>query len=199
MREESYMDTGVVFPPFKTHYTIMGVKGSCWPRILIVLLVGTMLFFILGAFTVPGTEKLSTSERAAVRTELTTMQEALEEVQSAAGAAGTTDWTKLDVSSETLQLAQDAQDAGITTDMSAEELEGMIPETKEVEQERFPAVSRFFCCVLIPFLIAFMWHMEFQNGWSMHSETKRLNKYRKRQRFAVSRKNTYLYGEDGWK
>lgn len=198
MAEESYMESGVVFPPFKTHYTIMGVRGAHWPRILVVLAVGCLLFVLLGTFTVEGEEALSTTERATYSSELQGMQESLAEVQAVAGASGTSDWTKLDVDEETLSGAQQALSLGITTDMSKDELDELIPEGKEVEVEQFPAIGRLFGCVLIPLLVIYMWHMEFQNGWSMHSETKRLNRYRKRQRFAVSRKNTYLYGEDGW-
>lgn len=199
MAEENYMEGGVVFPPFKTHYTIMGIRGVYWARILVVLGIGTLLFFFLGMFSVQTEQSLSMTEHSTYSSQLREMQEALGEVQSAAGAAGTSDWSKLDVDSETLELAEQAKTLGVTTDMDKAALESFIPETKEVQGERFPVLQRLFACILIPFLVVFMWHMEFQNGWSMHSETKRLNKYRKRQRFAVSRKNTYLYGEDGWK
>ncbi len=35
---DSYLDSGVVFPPFKTHYTVLGIRAAAWPMTLASLL-----------------------------------------------------------------------------------------------------------------------------------------------------------------
>ena len=192
---ESYLDSGVVFPPFKTHYTVLGVRAAAWPRILAVLAVGVVAFLLLGALTVEAQEQTNASERASAKHELVQMRDAVKEVSSASAAAGTEELAKLDGPEETKRLAAQGESKGIKATTTDNQIAEMVPAEKTVEKEAIDPVMRLFLLVVLPTLATLMWHMEFPPGWSLDSEAKRIRKFSKRQRFAVSRKRTWLHGD----
>ncbi len=192
----SYLDSGVVFPPFKTHYTVLGVRAAAWPMMLACLLVCALLFVVLGTIQVDATEQMSAAEKSSAKHELVELRDAAKEVSQAAAAAGTEDVSRLDVSSETRELASQASAKGITAKTTDTELAAMVPADKQVKKDAIDPIMRLFLFVVLPFLAVFMWHVEFPPGWSLSSELKRIRRHSKRQRIAVSRKREWLYGKD---
>lgn len=193
---ESYLDSGVVFPPFKTHYTVLGVRAAAWPMMLACLLVCALLFVVLGTIQVDATEQMSAAEKSSAKHELVELRDAAKEISQAAAAAGTEDVSRLDVSSETRELASQASAKGITAKTTDTELAAMVPADKQVKKDAIDPIMRLFLFVVLPFLAVFMWHVEFPPGWSLSSELKRIRRHSKRQRIVVSRKREWLYGKE---
>lgn len=186
---------GVVFPPMRKHRLIGGVRVSDIKVILITLFLGACLFVFLGSFTQQSQTNLDPNERISYRQELSTMRMLLADYEEASSKANTSDLNALDFTLEEQQMIHEAQSLGVQANMSDADLENLIPQTKEVTVESFPVIPRLILCVFVPFLFVLMAHWEMGHGWSLSSVFKQVNTFRKRQRFYVSRRRHYLWGD----
>lgn len=177
---------GTVYRPRRKYTTFLGVRGKYWPRVFIALAIGTALFLGLGVVTVTVDEPLNTAARASALAELEKLQDAVVKRDRLAEASGTNDDSKLDLTDEERAAVAEASAKGITASTTKEQLDALVPKTQEAEKERFPMLARLALCIVIPGLSAFAWHLDMR-GWCLDSETSRLRRYAKRQKF-------YLFG-----
>lgn len=195
MEDNSPLNQGIVFPPWKKHRTIRGIRGSNLKKVIAVVVVSLILFGLLGLVKTTGEVELSASERTIAQQQLVELKSAVTHYETLSEEADTTDMEELGLEEEEIARIEEAQKKGITAKTTNEELSRMVPETKTEQTELFPTVPRLFVVFLLPTLLTIMWHFEIGHGWSMSSAYKDFKRFRKRQKYYASYRKHYLYGD----
>ena len=199
---------GVVFPPWKKFFSVMGIKGSKIPVVMITFVLGIGLFFLAGSFMVTVDDELTILEKNTyqrsfqnARTAMQTQNKYYQAELQARGVAEqnlTVEQSNEINSAVSAKLTSDEKDNistaksyAITKDTTDAQLEQIVPKTKEVQKERFDAIPRAFLCMVLPTVLVWIYHLDLK-GFTLASEFKRVRQFRKRQRFYISKKFDYL-------
>lgn len=204
------MKTYPVYKPFNKVQTYMGLQAKHWGKVILVAIIGVALFLMLGTVKTTVEEGISVTDKniylssysEALKTfktveqkiefEESKVQDITPEQQKEVRAA-----VLKSLSEDQLEQYNFAQEKKMTRDMGENDLASIIPKTKEVEAEVFPAIPRAIILILIPAGLTVGWYLDLR-GFTLSSEFKRYNKFRKRKALKVSKKNQYL-GYSSWR
>lgn len=198
------MDEYPIYKPFNKVQTYAGLQGKYWGKVFLVAAIGAALFLFLGMFKTTIDDELSITDKniylstysEALKTYKTVNQqiefqeskiqnitpEQQQEIKSA--VIGTLTETQL----EQYNLALEKR---MTIETTENDLSAMVPKTKKVETEVFPNIPRALILIVVPTGFTIAWHLDLR-GFTLCSEFKRYNKFRKRKALKVSKKSKYL-------
>lgn len=195
---------GLVFKPFRKVNTFAGLEGKNWGKVLIVVLIGTIAFFLIGEIKLETQVSLNASEKLVYQEKYVNARQVEQKLQALIESQ------TLKVKNQSLETQKQikelaikelsekdqeyltfAEQNKITADMSDEDLNKLIPTTKTEYHPAISDIARGAIFIAIPMLISIAWLMDLR-GWSYSTEVKRFNKYRKEKKFFVSKREMYL-------
>ncbi len=162
-----------VFKPMKQRLQVLALGGREWAVVVLVMAVGAALAFALGFWT-------HIEEVDVAQTQITNQQSALKEQRTAAKKAARLEAAsaKGEKSTSTLsekdrELYQQAQDNGITSETTDEEIEAMVPRTELAARPVIPDIPRWMIFFFAPSLVAAALQAELFHNSSIAKELKR--------------------------
>lgn len=195
---------GIVFKPFRKYLTILGIEPKNWGKIILIVLCGVMLFFALGTLMVNTEDVVAPSEQNAQKTSLQEELRVLKAVDSkvdfalssvnSPSAEDVKEATTKVVSNlstsqqEAYELATEHQ---LSTSMTDDDLDSYVVKTKIVQIEAISPAVRAIVCIIFPAVFGIGWYLDLR-GFSLSTEARRFNLFRKRKPMFVSKRRAYI-------
>lgn len=177
--------SGPVFKQMPKKSSIFGLGLKEWAYVILTGAIGALVAFSLSNITHIEVQELSLSER---NNRIVTLQHERDALVVLAECQN--DMNSLTSDAQAKALA--GQEDGLTAGTTDEEIEQMVPTTKEIAVSTLPAVPRWMLCFLAPTLIVAGGSANIVHGSSIFGELSRVIRNERRQELYLSRPKEYI-------
>ena len=195
---------GIVFKPFRKYLTILGIEPKNWGKIILIVLCGIILFLTLGTLMVNTEDVVAPSEQNAQKTSLQEELRVLKTVDSKVDFAlsNVNSPSAEDVKEATTKVVSNlsasqqeayelATEHKLSISMTEDDLDNFIVKTKVVQTEAISPAVRAIVCIIFPTVFGIGWFLDLR-GFSLSTEARRFNLFRKRRPMFVSKRRAYI-------
>lgn len=165
-----------IFKPLRSKFKPLGVPVSKFLAVIAVSLIGLGLAFLTGNITHNVEVKYTDAEYLTLTNDYENTYTALVNLEAQRDAQGVSDYALMKLTGAQQDTLSAAEEFGITTSMTKDQVDSMVPTTHFVSQPVIPDPVRFIGLVGLPFFIGIALFAEI-NSTSAYREIKRAIKW----------------------
>ena len=147
-----------IFRPLRARFQPLGIPAGKFLIIILVAMLGVVVSLLLGFWTHDVEVEYNTQERQALLSDyqnIARLAASTEEQLVMAAGDGA-----VSITDSQAEILQEAQELGIRSDMTSDELEAIVPTARIENQPVIPLFVRLAVLAVLPTILLVVWFME---------------------------------------